>query len=338
MNKKIVVSVLATFILASFHLAEAQQPKSVPRIGYLSRDLHPSDSRAATPRTLEAFRKGLGELGYIEGKNIIIEYRYADERLERLPALATELVGLKVEVIVADTTSTARAARQVTSTIPIVFLSGSDPTQSGLAASLARPGGNVTGLTNLAGELRGKRLELLKEVVPKVAHFVLLEGSGGTASKDRNIADAQVAARALGVKLQVMEVNEQKPDFDGAFRIMVKERVGGLISGSGAFIALPLNRRKILALVENTHMPAIYATVAYMEEGGLMYYGANAPDLFRRGATIVDKILKGAKPGDLPVERPTKFEFVINLTTAKQIGLTIPPNVLARATKIIRSA
>jgi putative ABC transport system substrate-binding protein len=316
-------------------VAQAQQPKSVPRIGYLSRDLHPSDSRAAAPRTLEAFRKGLGELGYIERKNIIVEYRYADERLERLPALAEELVGLKVEIIVADTTSTARAARKATSMIPIVFLSGSDPTQSGLAASLARPGGNVTGLTNLAGELRGKRLELLKEVVPKVTHFALLEGTGGVASR-AEIPTAQAAAQAQGVRLQLVEVTTENPDFDGAFRIMVKERIGGLINGTGAFIALPLNRRKILALVEKTRMPAIYATVAYMEEGGLMYYGANAPDLFRRGATIVDKILKGAKPADLPVERPTKFELIVNLKAAKQIGVTIPPNVLARADKVIK--
>jgi putative ABC transport system substrate-binding protein len=315
--------------------ANAQQTKDVHRIGYLSRELHPSDSRASAPRTLEAFRKGLGELGYIEGKNIITEYRYADERLERLPALAEELVRLKVEIIIADTTSTARAARKVTSTIPIVFLSGSDPTQSGLAASLARPGGNVTGLTNLAGELRGKRLELLKEVVPNVTRFALLEATGGVAIR-ANIPAAQAAAQTQGVNLRVVEVNAENPDFDGAFRIMVKERIGGLINGTGAFIALPLNRRKILALVQKARMPAIYGSVAFMDDGGLMYYGANAPDLFRRGATIVDKILKGAKPADMPIERPAKFEFGISLKAAKKIGLTIPPNVLARADKVIK--
>ena len=240
-------------------------------------------------------------MGYIEDKTIIIEYRYADERPERLPALAGELVRLKVEIIVADTTSSARAARKVTSTIPIVFLSGSDPTQTGLAASLARPGGNVTGLTDLAGELRGKRFELLKEVVPKVTRFALLENTGGSAAATRNIPAAQAVAQAQGVKLQLVEVNTENPDFDAAFRIMVKERIGGLITGAGAFINLPLNRRKILALVEKTRMPAIHAIVEYMEDGGLMYYGVNAPDLFRRGATLVDKILKGAKPADLPV-------------------------------------
>jgi ABC-type uncharacterized transport system substrate-binding protein len=336
MNGKILVWwLLATFFLSTVPHADAQQPTKVSRIGYLSRELHPSDSRAPSPRRLEAFRQGLQDLGYIEGKNIIIEYRYAEERLERLPALAGELVRLKVDIIVADNTSTARAARKATSIIPIVFLAGSDPTQSGLAVSLARPGGNVTGLTNLAGELRGKRLELLKEVVPKVTRFALLENTGGIAAA-RDIPAAQAVAQAQGIKLQVVEVNTENPDFDAAFRIIAKERIGGLIIGSGAFINLPLNRRKILALVEKTHMPAIYGTVEYIEEGGLMCYGANAPDRFRRGATIVDKILKGAKPGDLPVERPTKFELIINLKAAKQIGVTIPPSLLARADRVIK--
>jgi putative ABC transport system substrate-binding protein len=326
---------LAILFLATISHADAQQPTKVPRIGYLSRDLHPSDSRAPSPRRLEAFRQGLQDLGYIEGKSILIEYRYAEERLERLPALAEELVRLKVEIIVADTSTSARAARKATSTIPIVFLSGSDPTQTGLAASLARPGGNVTGLTNLAGELRGKRLELLKDVVPRVTRFALLESRGGIAAA-RDIPAAQAGAQAQGVKFQLVEVDTENPDFDAAFRIMVKERIGGLVNGAGPFINLPLNRRKILSLVEKTRMPAIHGVVEFMEEGGLMYYGANAPELFRRGATIVDKVLKGAKPGDLPVERPTKFELIINLKAAKQIGVTIPPNVLARANKVIR--
>jgi len=184
--------------------------------------------------------------------------------------------------------------------------------------------------------MRAKRLELLKEVVPKVTRFALLEATGGSDAARRNIPAAQAAAQVQGVKVQVVEVTTENPDFDAAFRIIANERIGGLIVVSAAFINLPLNRRKILPLVEKPHMPAIYAIVEYMEEGGLMYYGANAPDLFRRGATIVDKILKGAKPGDLPVERPTKFELIINLKTAKQIGLTIPPNVLARADKVIK--
>jgi putative ABC transport system substrate-binding protein len=336
MNKRIFIWQLATILLTTVSIAAAQQPKSVPKIGFLSRELHPSDSRAPSPRRLEAFRQGLRDLGYIEGKNIIIEYRYAEQRLERLPALVEELVRLKSEIIVADSSLSARAARKVTSTIPIVFLSGSDPTQSGLVASLARPGGNVTGLTDLAGELRGKRLELLKEVVPKVTRFALLEGTGGSDAARANISAAQAVAQAQGVKLHVVEVKAENPDFDGAFRIMAKERIGGLITGSGSILSLGLNRRKILALVEQTRVPTIYDSVEYMEDGGLMYYGVNGPDLFRRGATIVDKILKGAKPGDLPVERPTKFDLVINLKAAKQIGLTIPPNVLARADKVIK--
>ena len=336
MAKKVFGLVLCALFLALSNPALAQESKSIRKIGYLSRDLHPADSRAPSYMSRQAFREGLRQLGYVEEKNIIIEYRYADGRFERLPALAEELVRLKVEIIVADTTSTARAAQKSTSTLPIVSLTGGDPTQSGLAASLARPGGNVTGLTNITGELRGKRLELLKEVVPKVTRFALLEGSGGTVSKDRNIADAQVAAKALGVKLQVLEVNEQNPDFDGAFRVMVKERLGVLITGAGAFLTITVHRRKILNLVVQNRMPAIYGSEGFIDDGGLMWYGANNVDLYRRGASFVDKILKGAKPADLPVERPLKFDFVINLKAAKQIGLTIPPNVLARADRVIR--
>jgi putative ABC transport system substrate-binding protein len=335
MGRVIIIALSLTLALLHIQLADAQQLKGVPTIGYLSRSLHPSDSRAAAARNIEAFRQGLEDLGYIEEKTIVIEYRYADERLERLPALAEELVRLKVDIIVADTTSSARAARKVTSTVPIVFLSGSDPTQSGLAASLAQPGGNVTGLTNLAGELRGKRMELLREIIPKVTRFALLEGTGGVASRT-NIPAAQAAAAGQGLTLKVIEVNSQNPDFDSAFRIMVKESIGGLIVGTGSILDLALQRRKVLALVRQTRVPSVYANIAYMEEGGLMYYGANGPDLSRRGATMVVKVLKGAKPADLPIERPTKFDFIINLKAARQIGLTIPPNVLARADKVIK--
>ena len=327
-------AVLLTVVLAA-SLVQAEQATNLPRIGYLARSLHPSDSRVTTALNVQAFRQGLKDLGYVEGKNLIIEYRYADERLERLAALAEELVRLKVDVIVADTTSTARAVKKVTSTVPIVFLSGSDPTQSGLAASLARPGGNVTGLTNLAGELRGKRLELLKEVLPKVNRFALLEGTGGVA-RETNIPAAQKLAAGQGLTLQLIEVNSANPDLDGAFRKILKENIGGLVVGTGTILDLTLQRKKILALALQNRMPSIYAIVAYAEEGGLMYYGANTPDLSRHGATIVDKVLKGARPGDLPIERASKFDFVINLKTAKQIGLTIPQTVLARADKVIR--
>src|SRR5262245_281763 len=316
--------------------AEAQQPKSVPRIGFLSRDLHPSDSRAPSPRNLAAFRQGLRDLGYIEGKNIIIEYRYSDGRNERTPALAEELVRLKVDIIVADSYLAARDAKKVSATIPIVTTSGADPIATGLAASLARPGGNVTGLTSLTPQLLGKRLELLKEVVPKVSRFALLsDAATGPEVTLSMLPDAQVAAQALGVKLQLVEVKTPDPDLEGAFRVIVKERIGALITGSGG-LGSSLHRKKILELVEQNRMPAIYPDVVWTDAGGLLAYGANIPDLYRRAATYVDKILKGAKPAELPIEQPTKFEFIINLKAAKQIGLTIPPNVLARADKVIR--
>jgi putative tryptophan/tyrosine transport system substrate-binding protein len=333
---KLVPYALCAMLFALCFPAEAQQPKSVPRIGYLSSDLHPADSRAPAPHNLEAFRQGLWELGYTEGKNIIIEYRYADGRLERLPALAEELVRLKVDIIVADTSLSARAAKKATSTMPIVLARGSDPVQSGLVISFARPGGNVTGLTNYSAELLGKRLELLKEVVPKVSRFAFLDAEPSGSEISRSVfPDAQAAAQTFGVKLQLVEVKAQDPDIDGAFRVILKERIGGLITGAGT-LGLTLQRKRILELAEQTRIPAIYPTAAWVDSGGLMYYGANNPDLFRRAASYVDKILKGAKPADLPVEQPTKFELVINLKTAKQIGLTIPPNVLARADRVIK--
>jgi ABC-type uncharacterized transport system substrate-binding protein len=220
MKAKILVYVLPVFILATIHLAEAQQPKSIPRIGFLSRDLHPADSRAPVPRNLEAFREGLRELGYIEWKNIIIEYRYADGRTERLPALAEELVRLKVELIVADSYASARDSQKVTATIPIIMASGADPIGTGLVASLARPGGNVTGTTDYTAELVGKRLELLKEVVPKVSRFAFLNAATSVTGKSQ-LKDGQAAAQALGVKLQLVEVTTPNPDLEGAFRVMV---------------------------------------------------------------------------------------------------------------------
>jgi putative tryptophan/tyrosine transport system substrate-binding protein len=331
MNRNLLL--LPVLLLTSFNLAESQQPKGVSRIGYLSRDLHPSDSRAPSPRNLEAFRQGLRDLGYTEGKNLIIEYRYADGRFERLPALAEELVRLKIEIIVADTTAAARGAKKATSTIPIVIAAGSDPIQSGLVASLARPGGNVTGLTNYGGALLGKRLELLKEVVPNVSRFGFLDDGEGFSRA--MFKEAQGAAQTLGVKLQLVEVNSQAPDIDGAFRVIAKERIGALITGAGA-LGLTLHRKRILELVQENHMPAIYPSVAWIDGGGLMYYGTNVPDLYRRAAIYVDKILKGAKPADLPVEQPMKFDFGINLKAAKAINLTIPPNVLARADKVLK--
>src|SRR5262245_20665322 len=328
------VLLAAVMLLAVAVIAEAQQPKKVPKIGFLSRDIHPADSRSApAPRNLEAFRQGLRDLGYVEGKTIIIDYRFADERFERLPALAQELIALQAEIIVADTTASARAAKKVTSTIPMLIASGSDPIQSGLVVSLAKPGRNVTGLTNLNLQLLGKRLELLKEVAPKVSRFVFLYEDNTQSAAELEIA--QKAAGAMGVTIERIEVKMTNPDFGEAFRIMNKEHIGGLISGSG-LLGTTLNRKKIIALAEKARMPAIYSSVSWINDGGLMSYGTNYGDLYRRAAVYVDKILKGAKPADLPVEQPKKFEFGINLKAAKEISLTIPPNVRARADKVIK--
>ena len=335
MKNKVITFVFSVVLLALGVPAEAQQSGKVARIGYLSRDLHPADSRALAPRNLEAFRQGLQELGYIEGKNIIIEYRYAEGRQERLPALAEELVRLKVEIIVAESFTTVRAVRKVTTTIPIVVTGGMDPVGNGFVASLSRPGGNVTGLSNYSVELLGKRLELLKEVVPKVSRFVFLNDTDSAPSKAM-FKEAQVAAQTLGVKFQLVEVKAQDPDIDGAFRVMVKERIGAVITSPSPRLSLSLHRKRILQLLEQARMPAMHPSAEWVEAGGLMYYAANIPDLYRRAATYVDKILKGTKPADLPVEQPMKFEFVINLKAAKQIGLTIPPNLLARADRIIK--
>jgi putative tryptophan/tyrosine transport system substrate-binding protein len=333
MKKKITVLTLCAMLFAPCPSVMAQQPKSISRIGFLSREIHPADSRAPVPSRIEAFRQGLRELGYLEGKNLLIEYRYADGRLERLPALAEELVRLKVEIIVTDTAAPARAAKKATSTIPIVIVSAGNPLQSGLVNSLARPGGNVTGLTGLTSELLGKRLELLKEAVPKVSRFAFLD--------DDDIVDlspfeyAHKAAHALGVQLERVEVKLSSPDLEGAFRVMIKDRIGGLITSTGV-LGSTLHRKRILELAEQNRMPAIHGSPLWIDDGGLMYYGVNSSDLYRRAATYVDKILKGIKPADLPIEQPTKFELAINLKTAKQIGLAIPPNVLARADKVIR--
>jgi putative tryptophan/tyrosine transport system substrate-binding protein len=333
MKNRVTVLVSAMFFALCVPTDAQQTAGKIPRIGFLSRELHPSDSRAAGVPRLEAFRKGLRELGYIEDKTILIEYKYAEGRPERLPALAEELVRLSVDIIVTDTAAAARAARKATSTIPIVMVSAGNPIQSGLVASLARPGGNVTGLTSLTSELHGKRLELLKEVVPKVTRFAFLDDDDRV--EESPFKNAQEAARALAVKLSRVEIKTANPDFDGAFRMIAQERVGAIITSAG-FLSTTLPRKKILELLEQARIPAIHGSILWIDDGGLMYYGVNSSDLYRRAAIFVDKILKGAKPADLPVEQPTKFEFIINLKAAKQIGITIPPNVLARADKVMR--
>jgi putative ABC transport system substrate-binding protein len=291
-------------------------------------------SLTASPAAAEAFRQGLRDLGYAEGRNLVIEYRDAEGKFERLPALAAELVALKVDVILAGSTPHAVAAKQATRTIPIVVASVGDPVSSGLVTSLARPGGNVTGLSILAPELVGKCLELLKQAVPGVSLVAVLWQPG--AAGERTVRDmlkaAEVAARALGVRPQFVEARGPA-DFDRAFSDMTKARAGALtVLGTPMFFN---ERRRLVELTAKNRLPAVYPLREYVDAGGLMAYGPNLADLFRRAATYVDRILKGAKPADLPVEQPTKFELVINLKTAKALGLTIPQSVLGRADRVI---
>ena len=327
-GRSMALSIFVALLLAFSFPAQAQQETKIPRIGYLM-----TSSPSLNPSFHEVFHQGLRDLGYSEGKNILIEYRYAHGKPERLPELAAELVGLKLDLIVVATATGARAAKKVTTTIPIVMVNVGDPIGNGLVASLARPGGNITGLANYNPELLGKRLELLKEVVPKVSRFAYLT-TATSPSDSSPVLDAQAAAKALGVQLQVVTIKTSNPDIDEAFRVMAKQRTGALVTSGSPF--LNFHRKRILALVQQARIPAICPVILWMDDGGLMYYGAHTPDLYRRTGIYVDKILKGAKPADLPVEQPTKFEFIINLKTAKQIGLIVPPNVLARADRVIR--
>jgi ABC-type uncharacterized transport system substrate-binding protein len=326
MNKKITVLPLCAMLFALSYSASAQQPMKVPRIGYLS------VGTASDMDRIEAVRQGLRELGYVEGKNIAFESRYGDNKHERLPALADELVRLKVDVLLANGTSEARAAKHATRTIPIVFFAVTDPVAAELIDSLARPGGNLTGFTTIGAVLAGKRLELLKETVPKLSRVAVLwdpqiQGSA------QEWKESQLPAREFGLQLHSMEVSSTDK-FENAFKETAKARSGALV-----VIATPLafsNQKRIVDLATKNQLPAIYHRGDWVARGGLMSYGADQNERFRRGAVMVDKILKGAKPADLPVEQPTKFELAINLKAAKQIGLTIPPNVLVRADKVIK--
>ena len=294
------------------------------------RDPSPGSSAFPASARYDSFRQGLRELGYIEGKNIFIEIRYAEGKQDQLSDFATELVKLKVDVIVTSTRPGVLAVKNATSAIPIVFAAVGDPVSAGLVSSLAHPGGNVTGLSILNPELFGKRLELLKETFPKITRVAFFRDatSPGTGS-----AEMQATARALGLQLQSLEVRSAK-DFDGAFEAVLKERAQALTTSASPVIST--NQQRIVAFAAKNRLPALYPYSEFIEAGGLMFYGVSFSDLFRRAATYVDKILKGAKPADLPVEQPTKFDFVINLITAKQIGLTIPPNVLVRADRVIK--
>ena len=314
-------------LLAVAVIAEAQQLEKIPRIGYLG-----GTSYSVNSARVEAFRQGLRELGYVEGKNIAIEWRYAEGKLDRLPTLAAELVRLKVDVIVSAGPPPTRSAKQATVTIPIVMGFDDDPVGNGFAASLARPGGNITGLATLFPELSGKQVELLKEIVPKLSRVAVL-GNASQPGHPQALREINLAADGFGVQVQYLEVRGPK-EIESAFRDASKEYANAvLVLGTPV---LTSQRRQVADLAVKSRLPAIYRNLEFVEDGGLVFYGPSFTDLFRRAATYVDKILKGAKPADLPVEQPTKFEFIINLKAAKQIGLTIPPNVLARADKVIK--
>jgi putative ABC transport system substrate-binding protein len=316
--------------LAAPRGADAQQPTKIARIGYLTT----ADVATAPHHLREAFLKGLRDLGYVEGRNLVIEYRSAEGKVERLPALAAELVSLKVDVILAPASAHVLAAKQATRTIPIVFVNSGDPVASGLVTSLARPGGNVTGLSTLTVDLVGKCLEQLHQAVPGVSRIAVLWNPGDSPERTEKdtLKRAEAAGRALGVRLQFVEVRGPA-DFDRPFSEMVGARAGAVtVLPSTMFF---LERRRLVDLAAKNRLPAVYSSRDFVDAGGLMSYGPDYADLFRRAATYVDKILKGAKPGDLPVEQPTKFELVINLKTAKALRLTFPQSVLLRADQII---
>ena len=320
-------SIFALVLVVVVAAAWAQQPAKIPRIGHLN-----TATFSAIAERIEAFRQGLRELGYVERKNIVVEWRYAEGKLDRLPALAAELVRLKVDVIVTTGPTTTRPAKEATSTIPIVMTQDTDPVGNGFVASLGRPGGNITGLSSLAPELSGKRLELLKEIGPRLSRVAILWSSTTPGSAEA-LREMERAAGELGVKLQSLDIVGAKA-IETAFLAANKERADAvLVMSSGVLNA---QRKQLAELAVKGRLPAIYFRSEFVEDGGLMSYGASFTDMDRRAATYVDKILKGAKPADLPVEQPTKFELIINLKAAKQIGLTIPPNVLARADKVIR--
>jgi putative ABC transport system substrate-binding protein len=327
MRRNVYGLTLCAMLFALCLPAEAQQPTRVPRIGFLF-----GGSPSGNAGRIEAFRQGLRELGYIEGKNVVIEVRYADGKEDRLPVLAAELVGLNVDVIVTSGPQATRPAKEATATIPIVMAFDSDPVGNGFVASLARPGGNITGLSALSPELSGKQLELLKEIIPKLSRVAVL-GNSNEPANPKTLREIELAAKAFGVQLQPLDVLGPK-DIETAFRAATKRGANALLA-----LASPVlsdHRTQIVDLALKSRLPAIYYRPEFVQAGGLMSYATSFTDLSHRAATYVAKILKGAKPADLPVEQPTKFEFVINLKAAKQIGLTIPPNVLARADKVIR--
>src|SRR5262249_42864072 len=317
MNTKMIACLVAAALLFTASFAQAQQRGKIFRIGYLD-----NSNASGIAVHLEAFRQELSKLGWIEGKNITIEYRFAEQKLERLPEFAADLVRLKVDLIVVTDGLSALAAKKATSSIPVVMTGINDPVALGLVASLARPGGNVTGLATLAAELNTKRLEVLKDAVPKLARVGYLRPSGANITIDLQLKELMPTAQALKLKLEEIETQPDPKGLESAFQIAKQKQVNAIMTMSTRrFFA---ERKRIVELAAKYRLPAIYPQKDFVDEGGLMSYGADYPDLYRRAAHYVDKILKGAKPGDLPVQQATKFEFVINLKTAKQIGLTIP--------------
>ena len=329
MTAKLLFCLVTLLVLPLGGISEAQQQAKVPRIGYIS------GTGTATNQGpyVEALRQGLQNLGYVDGKNILIEFRGAEGKLDRIPSLVDEFVKLKVNVIVAPVPGAIRAAKQATNTTPIVMVTPIDPVASGWVASLARPGGNITGVATLAQDLNGKRLELLTEVVPRLSRVAVLWIPDDRASKV-NFKEYQDAAHALKVQLQSLEAQREDPDVDAAFQTAVKSRTSALITITTA--KLFLKQQQIADLAVKNRLPTMFQGSTWVDAGGLMSYSTNDIDALRRAATYVDKILKGAKPADLPVEQPTKYEFVLNLKTAKQIGLTIPQKVLVRADRVIK--
>jgi len=325
-DRRAFLATLTGGLLAAPLAAEGQQAGRVPRIGYLG-------TRTPSDFGLDAFRQGLRELGWVEDQNIVIDYRFAEGKFDRLPDLAAELVRLKVDILVTHSTPGAAAGKNATETIPIVMIAVGDPVGLGLIASLARPGGNATGLSfSIVGlEIIGKQLELLKETVPKIRRMAILSNAANP-TKPLAIRDVNVAARSLGVQLQLLEAGGPN-EFDSAFAAMAKDRVGALLVVADSMFVF--HRTRLSDLAARSRLPAVYGWREHVEAGGLMSYGPSLRDLFRRAATYVDKILKGAKPADLPVEQPTKFEVVINLRTAKALGLTIPQSLLLRADQVI---
>ena len=307
--------------------AEAQQPTKIPRIGYLG-----ATSPAATAARIDAFKQGMRELGYVEGKTIVIDYRWAEGKLDLIPGLAAELVRLNVDVIVTAGPADTKGAKQATSTIPIVMGFDNDPIGNGFVASLARPGGNITGLSTLAPEISGKQLELMKEIVRRLSRIAVF-GTSRQPGNGQSLQEVELAAKALKVKLQYLDMLDPK-DVETAFLAATKGHADAILVLQTPLASL--HRTQFIELAVKNRLPATYSRSDFVEAGGLMSYGASFPDLMRRAATYVDKILKGRTPADLPVEQPTKFEFFVNLKTANQLGLTIPPNVLARADRVIR--